>query len=425
MEPVKQRTVSVITVVYNDADHIRQTMESFFAQTWEEKEYIVIDGGSTDGTADIIREYADRLSYWSSEPDKGVYDAMNKGVAKASGEWINFLNSGDYYATSDSLKSMMAESNDETADVLFADSIEINDVCRVKSVAPDDVSQLEMIPTFRHGSSLIRTSIQRRYLFDLSKRKRLGYALDWEMLYRVYKGGHRFRKVDTVLQAYRKEGMSDHQYKNLWYNYLITSQGRFCLKKLIFFAKRVTDTFVKQSRLYGLARDLMLELVVNDVLHYIPFWTPRKIYLRMVGAKIGKGSFVMKNNYIMNARQLTMGAYSHINRDCIVDARGGITIGDNVSISHRVNIMTGGHDARDAHFMGVFKPIVIEDYAWLGVGCTILQGVTVGRGAVVSAGAVVTKDVPPFAIVAGVPARQIGERPQNQDYHCTGWLPFT
>lgn len=425
MEPIKQRTVSVITVVYNDVDHIRQTMESFFSQTWEEKEYIVIDGGSTDGTTDIIREYASRLAYWCSEPDKGIYDAMNKGIEKASGEWINFLNSGDYFDTTDSLRNMMTNSNSKTADVIFGDSIEINEVCRVKVAASADVSQLEMIPTFRHGSSLIRTSVQRQYPFDLLKKKRLGYALDWDMLYRVYKGGYRFHKIDTVLQAYQKEGTSNHQYKNLWYNYLITSQGRFSLKKFVFFARRSTDTFVKESQLYGLTRDFMLEFMVNNVLHHIPFWSVRRFYLHMVGAKIGQGSFIMKDNYIMNARLLTMGSYSHINRDCIVDARGTITIGDNVSISHRVNIMTGGHDARDAHFTGVFKPISIGDYAWLGVGCTILQGVTIGRGAVVSAGAVVTKDVAPYAIVAGVPARQIGERPKNQDYHCHGWLPFT
>ena len=425
MEQLKHGKVSVVTVVYNDVAHIRQTMESFFSQTWEQKEYIVIDGGSTDGTVDIIREYAEHLAYWCSEPDKGIYDAMNKGIGKAAGKWLNFLNSGDYYASADSLKDMMASDAEQHADVLFGDSIEINEMCRQRVTASADVSQLEMIPTFRHGSSLIRTTIQSKFPFDLSKRKRLGYSLDWDMLYRVYKGGYRFCKVDTVVQAYQKEGVSNHQYKNLWYNYLITSQGRFCPRKLSFFVRRSADTFLKQCSLYALARDFMLEFVVNDILHYIPFWMPRKLFLRMVGAKIGKGSFIMKNNYIMNARQLTIGDYSHINRDCIVDSRGGLTIGDNVSISHRVNIMTGGHDARDAHFVGVFKPIVIEDYAWLGVGCTVLQGVTIGRGAVVSAGAVVTKDVAPYDVVAGVPAKPIGKRPQNLNYHCSGWLPFT
>lgn len=96
--------ISVITVVFNDVAHIKETMESYFSQTWEEKEYIVIDGGSTDGTADIISKYADRLAYWCSEPDGGIFDAMNKGIKYAEGDWINILNSGDLYASPHSLE---------------------------------------------------------------------------------------------------------------------------------------------------------------------------------------------------------------------------------------------------------------------------------------------------------------------------------
>ena len=72
--------VSVITVVYNDVEHIQETLESFFSQTWSNKEYIVIDGGSTDGTENIIRRYIDRITYFCSEKDNGIYDAMNKGI---------------------------------------------------------------------------------------------------------------------------------------------------------------------------------------------------------------------------------------------------------------------------------------------------------------------------------------------------------
>lgn len=92
--------VTVVTVVYNDVDHIEQTIQSVLNQTYQPIEYIIIDGGSTDGTADKIRKYADRLAYWVSEPDKGIYDAMNKGISHAQGEWLNFMNSGDYFASS-------------------------------------------------------------------------------------------------------------------------------------------------------------------------------------------------------------------------------------------------------------------------------------------------------------------------------------
>lgn len=87
--------ISVVTVCYNAVDTLEETMLSVLNQTYPNIEYIVIDGGSTDGTVDIIKKYADRLAYWISEPDKGIYDAMNKGIAAATGDYIINMNVGD------------------------------------------------------------------------------------------------------------------------------------------------------------------------------------------------------------------------------------------------------------------------------------------------------------------------------------------
>ena len=97
--------ISVVTVCYNSVNTIEETMLSVLNQTYPDIEYIIIDGGSTDGTVDIIRKYAARLGYWISEPDKGIYDAMNKGIAAATGDYINFMNSGDMFASNDVLSS--------------------------------------------------------------------------------------------------------------------------------------------------------------------------------------------------------------------------------------------------------------------------------------------------------------------------------
>ena len=93
--------ITVVTVCYNAVDTIEKTIFSIINQTYENIEYILVDGGSTDGTVAIIKKYESRIAKWLSEPDKGIYDAMNKGVMMATGEWINFMNAGDeFYRTS-------------------------------------------------------------------------------------------------------------------------------------------------------------------------------------------------------------------------------------------------------------------------------------------------------------------------------------
>jgi glycosyltransferase involved in cell wall biosynthesis len=89
--------ITVITVVYNGAKYLEDTIKSVINQTYPNVEYIIIDGGSTDGTIDIIKKYEDYIDYWVSEPDRGIYDAMNKGISITFGEWLNTLNSGDSY----------------------------------------------------------------------------------------------------------------------------------------------------------------------------------------------------------------------------------------------------------------------------------------------------------------------------------------
>lgn len=247
MEDVS-RKISVITVVFNDVAHIRKTMESFFSQTWEEKEYIVIDGGSTDGTADIIREYADQLAYWCSEPDGGIYDAMNKGIDHCTGNWINILNSGDVFADEHVLEHCMELSRDMEADVLYGNSREIHKGKSRHIEAYADPGIMDLVPAYRHGSSFVKATVHKANKFDLSKHKQLGYALDWEQIHRLYKQGFRFCKLNLEIQSFQKEGVSDNAIQSLWYNYKITSEGRFNLRKFIHFVRIATQTLIISLR---------------------------------------------------------------------------------------------------------------------------------------------------------------------------------
>lgn len=417
--------VSVITVVRNDAGHIRATIESCLRQTWPDVEYIIIDGASTDGTLDIIEEYRDRIAVLVSEKDSGIYDAMNKGIAKATGEWISILNSGDEYVSEHSLSDLLGWDIPADVSVLFGHGIVLNSFGECCRPANPDVSLLSKGPTFRHGCSVIRTEVQKRYLFDVSKKESLGYSLDWEMLFRVFRDGGKFRMVDCFVEKYQEQGTSDHAFRNQWYNYKITSQGRFSPVRLLRCIKGGLGDSFHKTAVYRVLRAIALEYIPNDILPHIPFWTLRRWTLKALGVRMGKGAFVMKSNYWINPNMVSIGQYSHINRGCVIDARGGLKIGSSVSVSHGVFLMTGSHDMNNPSFIGRFRPIVIDDYAWIGVGAKVLQGVHIGKGAVVAAGAVVTRDVPPFAVVAGVPARQIAVRNEDLEYKCNGYLPLT
>lgn len=99
--------LSIITINLNNAEGLEKTISSVINQSYSNFEYIVIDGGSTDGSVDVIRKYADKLTYCVSEPDSGIYNAMNKGIRKASGEYCQFLNSGDWLVAPDVTERMM------------------------------------------------------------------------------------------------------------------------------------------------------------------------------------------------------------------------------------------------------------------------------------------------------------------------------
>lgn len=109
--------VTLIIAVYNAESTVARCLDSVAAQTCQSRELIVIDGGSTDGTVDILRHNADRLSFWISEPDTGVYDAWNKGLARARGEWIGFLGADDYLWTPDALERLVKAGEQEFPDV--------------------------------------------------------------------------------------------------------------------------------------------------------------------------------------------------------------------------------------------------------------------------------------------------------------------
>ena len=115
--------LSIITVNLNNCDGLKKTIDSVVAQTFKDFEWIVIDGGSTDGSKELIEQYAEHFSYWVSEPDKGIYNAMNKGIKVAKGEYLLFLNSGDWLC--DGLALERFANGDYTEDIVYGNIIKV------------------------------------------------------------------------------------------------------------------------------------------------------------------------------------------------------------------------------------------------------------------------------------------------------------
>jgi acetyltransferase-like isoleucine patch superfamily enzyme len=160
--------------------------------------------------------------------------------------------------------------------------------------------------------------------------------------------------------------------------------------------------------------------------HFFMNWMPyfaRHLYLRRIcHIKIGKDSSVAMGCFVTGSL-ISIGDNSVINRFTYLDGRVPLTIGDNVNISHYTLIQTLTHDPQNPDFICLCKPVEIKNHAWIGARAIICPGVTIGEGAVVGAGAVVTKDVDPYTIVAGNPARFIKKRSRDLRYK-SRYFPF-
>ncbi len=154
----------------------------------------------------------------------------------------------------------------------------------------------------------------------------------------------------------------------------------------------------------------------NGFITHVPFYSIRHAYLRgILGFPIGRGTAVHMGCFF-TGRRISIGADSVINRRCYLDGRAGLVIGDKVSVSPECYILSLTHDVNSPDFKAIPKPVEIKDYVWLGARCIILPGVTLGEGCVAAAGAVVSKPAEDYAIVAGVPARKIGDRQRGLNY---------
>lgn len=203
MKPLK---ISIITVTYQAAAILEKTIQSVIFQKKNdllELEYWIIDGGSTDGTLDMIQKYQSHLTGWISEKDKGIYHAMNKGISNASGDWIGFMNAGDRFEDLEVLYNLFTQVRPD-AEVIYGNyHIEYQSFAKPKSV-PADLSNFWQGMLLNHQSVFIKTELAKKYPFDLTYR----LAGDYAQLYNLYMKGRIFQYVDIFVARFADGGES-------------------------------------------------------------------------------------------------------------------------------------------------------------------------------------------------------------------------
>jgi putative colanic acid biosynthesis acetyltransferase WcaF len=176
-------------------------------------------------------------------------------------------------------------------------------------------------------------------------------------------------------------------------------------------AKRTTDEIPTD------AREQLGERLYNLIITHVPSHWVRLTWLRLFGAKIGKQTSIMLRTRIHGLKQLTVGNNCSIGSRCLLDARGELTIDDDVVLASDVHMIAGHHVVQSDDFGRYLSPIHIAHHVWIASRSTVLAGVDIGPGAVVGACSMVRDDVPPMAVVAGVPAEQVGTRTSKLAYH--------
>ena len=266
--------LSIITVNLNNRDGLEKTINSVVAQTFKDFEWIVIDGGSTDGSRELIEQNAGHFSYWVSEPDKGIYNAMNKGIKKAKGNYLLFLNSGDWLISSISLDESI--NNQLDADVLYGNVQFFKDGVKVGERVYDDALSLKFVidNSLAHNCSFIK----RELLASQGYNECYRIVSDKEFFLKQMLANKQFVHINSFVSCFSMDGISSTNVelalkeKKMMINAIVPKYYLYdceTMDRLIESKKKISnqaieiDSFYKRGGLYkksiaGLIRTLRL-----------------------------------------------------------------------------------------------------------------------------------------------------------------------
>ena len=201
--------ISVITINYNNLEGLKKTVESVFEQTFKNVEYIVVDGGSTDGSKAYIESKADSIAHWVSEPDTGVYNAMNKGVKKATGDYLLFLNSGDHFYNSQALAEFLPYTTSHPDKAILYGNIQVIGETEWIKTYPDTLSFAYFVKhAIPHPATLIKRSCFKELFYD----EKLKIVADWKLfIILICERNYSYLHIDHIISTFYMDGISSTQ----------------------------------------------------------------------------------------------------------------------------------------------------------------------------------------------------------------------
>lgn len=218
--------LSIITVNYNNRDGLRKTVESVTNQTLKDFEFIIIDGGSTDGSLDVIKQYSQCLNYWVSEPDEGIYNAMNKGIDMAQGKYCIFMNSGDCFYNENTIKEVYIEL--DGTDIIYGNTLESNG--NIVLHKKDITLKTLCYGSLCHQSVVIKTELLKTHHYDES----LKFVSDWKFfLQTLIIGDCTYKGIDMFISIYDVTGITNSNWD------LFLEERRVVMEEM--FPKRILD----------------------------------------------------------------------------------------------------------------------------------------------------------------------------------------
>ena len=217
------KNISIVMVTFNASNCVELTVQSILNQDYSDYEYIVMDGGSTDGTIDILSQYKHKFAYLVSEPDYGIYDAMNKAIDRANSEWIIFMNAGDSFTNNHVLSDVFSV-NHEEADVIYGDSVGLYSWgcahLNARFFSDNDIN----LP-FCHQSTLVRTKWMKKYKFDLKYK----VAADYNFFHRLYIEGKSFEYINIPIAKFDMGGFSSKRVLQTYQEVALAAGKRYNL----------------------------------------------------------------------------------------------------------------------------------------------------------------------------------------------------